>query len=594
MPRCSETALETALRGLSEHAATSRVRSNWMSTYLVAQRMTAERYPYTIVGADRAVTDLFVLLPAHPRGRSNPFVDLASEYRWLQVEHSGRKTVWNTGTRNGAQTVLFDGLHFKNGLLPNAIDVLLERLGGAEPLPGRDALAVLLTRDHDWPAQPTRAELHRMACAVLGLSLADFERLTADIALAVPVVGEDEWSSAALEASDLGPLDGNQDVPQEPVEYIPIDSIHELPTRFRRFLAHHGITPAGDEELVDLLAAILSSQFIIMAGPSGSGKSLLASALAAFFAPPDRRCRLTSARLLARSEEFLGYYSQFAGEQFTVYEPLQLLLEVRSADGNTPPMVTIEEANLSPIEGYLAPLVHGLGSLEERRLSFSLHHQAAAVGSQLPGMTVPRSLDLEPYPRFLATINVDADSPAPARKVVSRACVVLLETPSFETAVVAAGKLVHPSVEEGTGPAAALIGRPTIALHRYTATGSEQYEQALAARAELLRAAIGFDVIGHRQVQRSLVYMAWYVELSGATAAEADPEDLQPTVDAAADNALLHFILPSLTPTQFEQALSALDDRQRRGVLAPRVVRLRALVSDQQFGPSPDFWGALS
>ena len=86
------------------------------------------------------------------------------------------------------------------------------------------------------------------------------------------------------------------------------------------------------------------------------------------------------------------------------------------------------------------------------------------------------------------------------------------------------------------------------------------------------------------------MYMAWYVELAG----EVEPEQGQPVVEAAADNALLHFVLPSLPATQFERALEALDDGNRSGVLKRRLTRLRRIVSEHQFGPPPDFWGALS
>src|SRR5262249_24871224 len=123
MPRCSEAALEAALRQLSERATSSRARSNWISTFLVAQRMQTRGYPNAVAGADDGVNDLFVLLPDHPRGRSNPFVDLRSGYRWGKVADSGRSTVWNNGTRNNPQTVLFNQDHFGNGLRPDAIDV---------------------------------------------------------------------------------------------------------------------------------------------------------------------------------------------------------------------------------------------------------------------------------------------------------------------------------------------------------------------------------------------------------------------------------------------------------------------------------------
>ncbi len=253
-------------------------------------------------------------------------------------------------------------------------------------------------------------------------------------------------------------------------------------------------------------------------------------------------------------------------------------------------MITLEEANLSPIEGYFSPLLHGLGRLETATLPIRLHTQADEVDSQLDDTLVPPVLELSPYPRIFATLNVDADSPAPARKVVSRGCVILLETPDFDTALAAAGALAHPSVEEARGPPAALIGRPTIALDRYVASGSNVFEQALSERATILRDRLGMDVIAHRQLQRSLMYMSWYVELSG----EADPDQGQPAVEAAADNAVLHFVLPSLPAAQFEKALESLDDGDRTGVLAQRLSRLRGVLAEHQFGPPPDFWGALS
>ena len=368
------------------------------------------------------------------------------------------------------------------------------------------------------------------------------------------------------------------------------ESVQELPERFRRFLANYGIATGSHDELVDLLAAALSSQFVIMAGPSGSGKSLMASALAAFLAPKERRCRPAASRLLAKPEEFLGYYSHLANDRFMAYEPLLSLLQLDTAADGTPPMITIEEANLSPIEGYLPSLVHGLGGLEAETLQVGLHTQPEEVESQVPDLKVPRILELRPYPRFFATINVDADSPAPARKVVSRACVVLMETPTFETALAAADNLVHPSVEDADGPASAFIGRPAIAYDRYVATASDVYQQALAERATVLRDALRVDAIAHRQVQRSLVYMAWLVELLG----EIEPEQDNPAVKAAADNALLHFVLPSLPAAQFERALQALSGSVQDGLLAARLSRLHNAVEEQQFGPPPDFWGALS
>jgi energy-coupling factor transporter ATP-binding protein EcfA2 len=592
MTRCSEAALEAALRERSEHAASSRARSNWISTFLVAKRMEAAGYQMTIAGANLAVSDLFVLLPEHGRGRINPFVDLKSDYRWTQVENSGRKTVWNTGTRTGAQTVLFNEGHFSNGLRADAVDILLAHLGTDEPLPARDALSVLITRTRDWPSTPTRADLHAVAREYVGLSAIDFDRITADTTLDVSLLDGPTWSPEALESSTLGPPGqaAAQAGAGAAADHIPMESVEQLPEQFKKFLVQFGIGTSGTDEILDMLAAVLSSQFVMLAGPSGSGKSTLGAALAGFFATAGRRGRLESARLLARPEEFLGYYSELAGAKFIAYDPVLTLLEISAGDASRTPVITVEEANLSPIEGYMPPLLHGLGGIEAENVAFVLHYQPGPVETQIPGRTVPPALVLRPYPRFIATLNVDPESPAPVRKMVSRACVVLLETPTWEKALEAADTLVHPSIEEATGPASAFIGRPTIAFDRYTATGSELYEQALAERAAILRGRLGVDVIGHRQLQRSLMYMSWFVELAG----QRDPDQGNPAVDAAADNAFLHFVLPSLPAAQFEPALEALDDGSRKGVLASRLTRLRSILKDHQFGPPPDFWGALS
>lgn len=590
MTQFSEEAMEAALEALSKHAASGRARANWMSTYLVAARMAAAGYENTTVGANSGVDDIFVLLPGNELGRINPFVDLSSGYRWGQVEFSGRKTVWNTGTRNGQQTALFVDGHFKNGLRPDAIDVLLEHLGDQEPLPNRDALAVLVTRDEDWSSPPSRDEFHLAACKVLGLSSEDFYRITSDEELGVQLMGDPEWSPALLAASVLGPAADPLDVGDEPpTPDAPVESIQVLVEQFGQFLAHYGIAFSSREEILDLLASALSSQLLIMAGPSGSGKSLMASALAGFFAPKDARCRLESARLLAKREEFLGYFSFLADRKFVAYDSLLELLRVCERSDETPPCVTIEEANLSPIEGYLPALVHGLGGAQTEWLTVGLHTQEGEVESQVPGTSVPRELVLGPFPRFFATINVDADSPAPARKVVSRSCVVLLEAPTFAVALSAADSLVQPSVELAEGPAAALIGRPAAAFARYVKTGSELYQQALSERADVLRTFLGVDVIAPRQLLHALMYMAWYVELAGID----EPDENDAVIAAGADNALLHFVLPSLPAQQFAKSVSALAETAT-GILGTRLERLRTSLEGQHFGPPPDFWGALS
>ena len=256
MPRCSETALETALLELSEHAASGKARLNWMWTFLTATRMRQAGYQSTASGTDRAVTDLFKIIPENTRGRINPFINLTSKMRWLQVRESGRKTIWNNATRGNPQAPLFVNDHIENGLRPDAINVLLQNLGNDEPLPARDALAVLLTRDWEWRRAPSRDELHEAACNVLGLSRDDFNRITDDKALDVPILGDDEWSPEKLEVWEYGPPDPNLPPSattniQQPE--VPVESVHDLHDQFRRFLGRYGISAGSHEETLDLL-----------------------------------------------------------------------------------------------------------------------------------------------------------------------------------------------------------------------------------------------------------------------------------------------------------------------------------------------------
>ena len=85
MARCSEQALERALTQLAEHAKDNKHRSNWMSTFLAARRVEAAGYRLAIAGVDRAVDDLYVLIPGNPlHGRVNPFIGTSSS-KWLKL-----------------------------------------------------------------------------------------------------------------------------------------------------------------------------------------------------------------------------------------------------------------------------------------------------------------------------------------------------------------------------------------------------------------------------------------------------------------------------------------------------------------------------
>ena len=308
MARCSEHALELAIAQLSEFAKDNVRRSNWVQTYLAASRMRVAGYPNNISGANQAVDDLFVLLPDHEHnGRINPF--FPSDTRWMSVDRSGRKTVWNTATRNGKQTVLFDRGHMENGLRDDAIDVLLANLTDADHLPSRIALAVFLTRDTEWSAEPSPDQLVDQAAEFIGLEVSDFNRITEPMDFDAVILEEPEWDPALLAESTVGPpkesiqvataaaasttttlistdLDEAVDLlwTKEQVSRPMRDSsVEDVSHRVLALLDRENIVLPDAERLVRRCVTALLLGHLILQGPPGTGKTTLARALGIAF-----------------------------------------------------------------------------------------------------------------------------------------------------------------------------------------------------------------------------------------------------------------------------------------------------------------------
>lgn len=356
----------------------------------------------------------------------------------------------------------------------------------------------------------------------------------------------------------------------------------------------------------DYLAAILSSQLLFFAGPSGTGKSISARLLQDFFAKGGRSQVFEARRQWLSPDDFAGYYSVLA-DQFATTPDTEKLIEAHTAsvtpvledqELSGPPIFLIEEINLSPPEGYLAPVVHGLSAVSAPSISWSLHSRA--FGAVDPGSVIrlPETLRLGPYPRVLGTINVDSTAHAPARKVAARACVLLLEPHALDEAELIA--LGHgPPLDAGPTEESAsrFLGDPMTAL---SAAGDEVSAQLRGALLSITGKLGDGVLVSRRDALRSLAYMAYYVRLQTATA--PDPE----TVRLAAENAILHYVLPTLGADHFTVAMEALDAADLApaptsedvfgGILGPRIERLKEMTSSSGLGfaDSLDFWSALS
>src|SRR4051794_14635411 len=131
---------------------------------------------------------------------------------------------------------------------------------------------------------------------------------------------------------------------------MPLDYA-KLRDDFHAHLQMRGMSLAGTM-VADALACFVSSQFLLLAGPSGTGKSSLARALATFFT--ERWSVIDAEPGLVRPQDLAGYASGLSGSSEFVTTPATEPLQQLVGTSDSPPVLIVEEANVSPVEGYLA------------------------------------------------------------------------------------------------------------------------------------------------------------------------------------------------------------------------------------------------
>ena len=364
------------------------------------------------------------------------------------------------------------------------------------------------------------------------------------------------------------------------------DRAGQLPQLFADFLAERGLVYDATTQ-VDLLACALSSQFLLFAGPSGTGKSTAARVLAEFFTP--ERIAVIDARPgWTAAEDVVGQYSAFASNYVPGPHTDDL---IAVAQGQRPSTVIVEETNLSPVEAYLGPVVTTASQVAYEKVSWVLH--------QVDGLPDPPSVvELGPWPRFYGTVNVDATAQAPAPKVSGRTCVVLLEPPTVDTAL-SSTEALHPPASVGghvdLNDAGSVFGDPVAAWNAALVGGdTNELVEGLRGPLDVLAtsAGNGLNVVSPRDVQRCVLYMAWHTTLASA----AVQTGLLPaeSIAESAENAILHMVLPGLSAEQFGRTVGPLAEAATTdGLLARRLARL--LVGGESIlGVPPDFWASLS
>ncbi len=386
------------------------------------------------------------------------------------------------------------------------------------------------------------------------------------------------------------------------------EGISGLQKRFVEWTAKRHVTV--DESIqLDLLAAFLSSQFLLFAGPSGTGKSTLARAVTEFFTPVDSFRIVEGRRQLIGPEDVVGFYSHMSGK-FVTGTNFQDFRDMGSGDVDcATPVLIVDEINLSPIEGYLNPFVHGYSTPSVKAINWEIAPPELCDDDH--GGDFPCKLTFQPYPRLIGTINVDASAFAPSPKVASRACVILLKPrrgpdPTAVEDVVSAliGRYGDDALGRESLPcdelARQFVGNP-VGIFAIL-TPEERADLISTAKDSLARiyesACEGVLSLSHRQYEQVMLYVAWYFVLSQKGA------DLKRVAKVATENACLHFVLPSLSGETFGLVIqymlnlglggSEASSSEFTSVLSMRLETLSSTASDELFGASSDFWDRLS
>lgn len=181
-------------------------------------------------------------------------------------------------------------------------------------------------------------------------------------------------------------------------------------------------------------ASLLTKPFLILTGPSGTGKTRGAVRLA------DSICVEGAHRLVAVGADWtdnrhvLGYLNPLEtvevvkgedekGETFPIYETTPILELILHADANQdePHVLILDEMNLSHVERYFADFLSAM-ELEDKTDALKLH--SAGMARSRTGVEIKGSIDFPANLFVIGTVNIDETTYMFSPKVLDRANVI--------------------------------------------------------------------------------------------------------------------------------------------------------------------------
>lgn len=166
-----------------------------------------------------------------------------------------------------------------------------------------------------------------------------------------------------------------------------------------------------------LIASLLAKRFVILTGLSGSGKTKIAHAFAAWIcAKPGNQMKLVAVGAdWTSNENVLGYPDALQVDRYC--KPSNGVLDLiltASIDKTSPYFLILDEMNLSHVERYFSDILSVIESGEQ----ISLHSNPTELGGIPATVSLPENLFI------IGTVNVDETTYMFSPKVLDRANVI--------------------------------------------------------------------------------------------------------------------------------------------------------------------------